>query len=66
MIRNRQLVVEIDGMGHLMAEVLIDDGWRANELLIQGTPVLRISSLALKLNPDPFFEQLQLLFEKAA
>lgn len=65
-IRNRQLVVEIDGMGHLMAEVLIDDGWRANELLIQGTPVLRISSLALKLNPEPFFEQLQILFEKAA
>lgn len=65
-VRNRRFVVEIDGIGHLMADVLIDDDWRANELLIQGTPVLRVSSLALKLNPDAFFTQLQLMFDKTA
>lgn len=55
----RTLIVEIDGVGHLTAEVSIDDQWRANEFLLQGAPVLRVPALALRLDPDPFFEQLK-------
>lgn len=52
------LVVEIDGLGHLEAEVHLDDQWRANELMLQAAPVLRIPSLALRTDPEPFFIQL--------
>ena len=54
----RTIVVEIDGLGHLDTEVHLDDQWRANELVLQGSVVLRVPGLALRLDPDPFFEQL--------
>ena len=57
-VNGRTLVVEIDGLGHLATEVMIDDQWRANELLMQGAPVLRIPAIALRMDPDRFFEQL--------
>ncbi len=57
-VNGRTLVVEIDGLGHLATEVLVDDQWRANELLLQGAPVLRVPGFALRIDPDPFFEQL--------
>ena len=58
LVNGRTLVVEIDGRGHLATEVLIDDQWRANELLMQGAPVLRIPAVALRIDPDRFFDQL--------
>lgn len=58
-VRGAVIVVEIDGLGHLETEVHLDDQWRANELTLQGAQVLRIPALALRLDADPFFEQLQ-------
>lgn len=57
--KGRNVVVEVDGLGHLDADVQLDDQWRANELALQGSTVLRIPGLALRLDPDPFFAQLQ-------
>ena len=62
----RVLVVEIDGLGHLAADVYLNDQWRANELLMQGAPVLRIPALALRVDPEPFFEQLQRALHRIA
>ena len=62
----RVLGVEIDGLGHLAADVYLNDQWRANELLMQGAPVLRIPALALRVDPEPFFEQLQRALHRIA
>jgi hypothetical protein len=58
-VNGRTLVVEIDGLGHLETAVYVDDQWRANELMLQGAPVLRIPALALRTDPEPFFQQLR-------
>lgn len=58
-VRGRRVAVEIDGLHHLETQVRVDDEWRANEMVLQGVPVLRIPAIALRLNPDPFFEQLE-------
>lgn len=58
MTRNRSVVVEVDGLGHLDTDVQLDDQWRANELVLQGSVVLRVPGLALRVDPEPFFEQL--------
>lgn len=51
--------VEIDGLQHLQTSQRMDDDLRANEIVLQGVPILRVSSLALHLNPEPFYEQLE-------
>lgn len=58
-VNGRALVVEIDGVGHLDADVHIDDQWRANEMVMQDAKVLRIPGLALRIHPEPFFVQLE-------
>ncbi len=58
-VAGRTLVVEIDGIQHLDTTVRLDDDWRGNELTLQGTPVLRISSLALRMEPERVFAQVQ-------
>ncbi len=58
-VAGRTLVVEIDGLQHLDRAVRMDDDWRGNELVIQGTPVLRVSTLALRVEPDRVYAQLQ-------
>jgi very-short-patch-repair endonuclease len=58
-IAGQRLVVEIDGYAHLETEVHLDDQWRANEIVLQGAPVLRLPALALRLDPDAFFTQLR-------
>lgn len=57
--RSGTLVVEIDGLGHLDAEVRLDDQWRANELTLQSTRVLRVSALALRTDADRYFAQIR-------
>lgn len=57
--RRGPVVVEVDGLGHLDAEVRMADAIRANELALQGCLVLRVTSLSLRLDPDPFFVQLR-------
>lgn len=58
-VRGKVLVVEIDGSGHLDPDVWLDDQWRANEFTMQGNQVLRIPGLALRTDPEPFFDQIR-------
>jgi hypothetical protein len=55
---SRNLVVEIDGLGHLDTSVRVDDQFRANELTLQGDVVVRIPAVALRTDPEPFFQQI--------
>ncbi|MDT0214137.1 hypothetical protein Q9R29_09580 [Rothia sp. ARF10] len=51
------LVVEIDGGHHLAGLNPMDDALRANEVVLDGTPVLRLPVLGLRLRPDAFMAQ---------
>jgi very-short-patch-repair endonuclease len=52
------VVVEIEGMHHLLAGVSITDSLRQNELTIEEDKVLRIPVLGLRVAADEFFDQL--------
>ena len=58
-VAGRSIIVEIDGMQHLDVSVRLDDDWRQNEFTLQGTPTLRISTLALRVDPDRVYAQLR-------
>lgn len=53
-----KLIVEIDGIHHTWAENVVGDALRQNELVLDGDTVLRVPLLGLRLEPDPFFEQI--------
>lgn len=53
-----RLVVEIDGAVHLRPEPWWDDQDRQNEVVIGGSPVLRWSSLTVRLAPARVVDQL--------
>ena len=59
----RNVIVEIDGYGHLMSKVHLDDQFRANSLTMEGGVVFRISSLALRTDCERYMRQLQELLE---
>lgn len=63
-VNGRTLIVEIDGLQHLDANVKIDDQLRANSFALQGDTVLRIPGLALRTNPEPFMRQIRLALEQ--
>ena len=65
-INGSKVCVEIDGRHHLEAVQHMADDLRANEIVIQGVRVLRVSSVTLNLNPEPFYEQLERLLESLA
>jgi len=54
---DHQLVVEIDGIHHLLALNVISDAWRANEVVLEGARVLRLPVLGLRVEPDRFMSQ---------
>lgn len=58
-VKGRVVTVEIDGLQHLETQMVLDDQWRANELTLQGDVLLRVPALALRLDPDAFFDQLR-------
>lgn len=51
------LVVEIDGAGHLWGLAAVDDALRANEVVLGVERVLRINVLGLRLEEDTFLDQ---------
>lgn len=51
------LVIEIDGGHHLAGLNPIDDALRSNEVVLDGSPVLRLPVLGLRLEPDAFMSQ---------
>lgn len=57
-INGKLLAVEIDGQQHFEASHRLSDQFRDNSLQIQDIKVLRVSTIQLRLDPDPFFAQL--------
>lgn len=53
------LVIEIDGGHHLAGLNPIDDALRSNEVVLDGSPVLRLPVLGLRLQPDDFMAQVK-------
>jgi hypothetical protein len=54
-----ELVVEVDGRGHLEVETWTDDLDRQNEVVIDGCPVLRYPSAIVRLNGERVVDQLR-------
>lgn len=52
-----RVVVEIDGIGHLSADQWLIDTLRQNAVTLEGARVLRIPVLALRIDPEPFLQQ---------
>jgi very-short-patch-repair endonuclease len=55
------VVVEIEGMQHLLPGVAVDDSLRQNRLTIDNDKVLRIPVLGLRVAADQFMDQLECL-----
>ncbi len=53
------LTVEIDGLQHLDPRAWIGDALKQNLVTLEGRRVLRIPSLALRLDPEPFLDQIE-------
>ena len=58
-VGDRRVLVEIDGIGHLDAQVFVEDYFRANEITRANEVLLRIPGLALRMEPDRFMKQLR-------
>lgn len=54
-----KVVVEIDGIQHVLAPQVIGDALRQNDLSIHGDTVLRLPLLGLRVAPDDFFDQIE-------
>ena len=52
------VTAEIDGSQHLDPASWIGDAFKQNVVSLEGRTVIRFPNLALRLDPDPFFEQL--------
>ena len=55
----RRVLVEIDGTGHLAAQALIEDQYRANDLVREGEVLIRIPGIALYTQPERFMLQIR-------
>lgn len=53
------LVIEIDGGHHLAGLNPIDDALRSNDVVLDGSPVLRLPVLGLRLQPEAFMAQVK-------
>jgi len=54
-----KVVVEIDGIQHILAGEVVADALRQNHLTIHGDKVLRLPLLGLRVAPDEFFGQIE-------
>ncbi|MGV1010539.1 MAG: hypothetical protein ACOYBY_18390, partial [Dermatophilaceae bacterium] len=54
---DHHLVVEIDGIHHLLGLNVVTDAWRANEVVLEGARVLRLPVLGLRIEPGRFMGQ---------
>jgi very-short-patch-repair endonuclease len=53
------LVVEVDGIQHSWASQIVGDAIRQNDVTLQGSRVLRLPLLGLRVAPDEFFAQIE-------
>jgi very-short-patch-repair endonuclease len=54
-----RVVVEIDGIHHLDAAVAVKDALKQNAATLDGARVLRIPNWALRVDPEPFLDQVE-------
>ena len=54
-----RLTVEIDGIQHLDLRAWMGDALKQNLVTLEGQRVLRIPSLAFRLDPEPFLDQVE-------
>lgn len=54
-----KVVVEVDGIQHILGPNVVDDAIRQNDLAIQGLTVLRLPLLGLRVAADEFFAQVE-------
>lgn len=59
------VVVEIDGIGHLQLDRWLDDTTRHNEVALTGDVVLRCPSLAIRIDPSPYLDQVERALRRA-
>jgi very-short-patch-repair endonuclease len=60
-----RLVVEVDGIHHSWAENVVGDALRQNALALDGDVVLRVPLLGLRLQPEEFYDQIELAIRTA-
>ena len=53
------VVVEIDGIQHVLAEEVVADALRHNDVTLQNSTVLRLPVLGLRVAADAFFDQIE-------
>lgn len=53
------VVVEIDGIQHILAPQVVADALRQNDISLQDNLVLRLPLLGLRVTPDAFFAQIE-------
>lgn len=54
-----KVVVEIDGIQHVLADQIVGDALRQNDLTLQDHTVIRLPLLGLRVAPDDFFAQIE-------
>jgi very-short-patch-repair endonuclease len=54
-----RVVLEVDGIQHAWAQLLVSDALRHNRIALSGDVVLRLPVLGLRACPDEFFDQLE-------
>ena len=59
------VTVEVDGVGHLQLDRWLSDTARHNEIALTGDVVLRIPSLAIRLDPKPHLDQVERALRRA-
>lgn len=54
-----KVVVEIDGVQHVLAPSVVDDALRQNEVTLRDATVLRLPVLGLRVAPEQLFDQIR-------
>lgn len=54
-----RVVVEVDGIQHAFAQMVVPDAFRQNEVSLGGDTVLRLPLLAFRVAADEFFDQIE-------
>ncbi len=60
-----KLVVEVDGIHHVLGPHVVGDAIRQNDLALQGLTVLRLPLLGLRVAPEEFFAQVEQALDAA-
>lgn len=60
-----RVTVEIDGIQHTQLDALIHDSLKQNAMTLEGDTVLRVPVVALRVDPEPFLDQVEQALRRA-